>query len=238
MYKLNSVSSIRNLFVDEYIKQNFVTDKTGVKTLEVLGTSFVADEPTIFGQVNEDYAQREVEWYNSCSLYVKDIPGKTPAIWENVSSKNGEINSNYGYLIFSPDNGFQYDRVKEELLGNPYSRRAVMIYTRPSMHSDYNRDGMSDFICTNSVQYVIRDKKLHALVQMRSNDVFYGYRNDRYWQKYVLNKLATDLVVDPGRIYWNAGSLHMYEKDFYLLEHFYLTGDTHISKKDFDKLYA
>jgi thymidylate synthase len=82
---------------------------------------------------------------------------------------------------------------------------------------DYNANGMSDFMCTNAVQYMIRDGKLNAVVQMRSNDVVFGYKNDYAWQKFVLDKLAADLEVTPGRIIWNAGSLHVYERHFKLV---------------------
>lgn len=51
-----------------------------------------------------------------------------------------------------------------------------MIYQRPSIWYEYNLDGASDFICTNSVAYYIRDGKLHCSVSMRSNDVVYGYK--------------------------------------------------------------
>jgi thymidylate synthase len=214
------VQQIRNEFQYLLAQEQFVTDKTGVKTIEIVGASFIADEPAIFGEPNEDYIARELEWYNSQSLKVADIPGKTPAIWEQVAGKTtGEINSNYGYLIYSSENENQYFHVLRELQQNPWSRRAVMIYQRPSMHVDYNHDGMSDFICTNAVQYVIREpvKGYHALsaiVQMRSNDAYFGYRNDYAWQKHVLDKLAGDLGVNPGNIYWNAGSLHVYERHF------------------------
>jgi thymidylate synthase len=93
-----------------------------------------------------------------------------------------------------------------------------MIYTRPSIWSDYNKQGMSDFICTNAVGYLIRDNKLHANVQMRSNDVVFGYKNDYYWQEYVLKKLAKDLDVEVGTIMWNVTSLHVYEKHFHLIK--------------------
>ncbi len=62
-------------------------------------------------------------------------------------------------LIFSEDNVSQYQNVLQELGENPDSRRANMIYTRPHIWLDYYIDGMNDFICTNSVQYFIRDKK-------------------------------------------------------------------------------
>lgn len=209
------VEHIREHFIEELKYGRFVTDKTGVKTIEMLGACFEANHPSIFGDINEEYVQRELEWYKSMSLYVDDIPGITPAIWKQVASTEGKINSNYGWAIYSEDNGLQYLNVLDELMKNPNSRRAVMIYTRPTMWSDYNHNGMSDFMCTNAVQYMIRDGQLVAVVQMRSNDVVFGYRNDYAWQKYVADMLTRDLGLDvEPKIIWNVGNLHVYERHF------------------------
>jgi len=89
-----------------------------------------------------------------------------------------------------------------------------MIYTRPTMWYDYNFNGMSDFMCTNAVQYMIRDGELIAIVQMRSNDVVFGYRNDYAWQKHVIDKLAAELNIIGTKIIWHVGSLHVYERHF------------------------
>ena len=56
------VEDIRNRFKDQLRNELFVADKTGVKTIELIGASFLADEPLIFGAVNEDYVQRELDW--------------------------------------------------------------------------------------------------------------------------------------------------------------------------------
>jgi thymidylate synthase len=189
----------------------------------MIGASFLADEDSIFGEVNRDYVKREIEWYDSKSLKVADIPGGAPKIWQQVASKNGEINSNYGWCIYSEQNHNQYWSVLLELIANPNSRRAVMIYTRPTMHKDFSRDGMSDFMCTNSVQYLIRKNQVHCVVQMRSNDVVFGYKNDRAWQHTVLTRLTNDLNIKSdsnytvGNIHWNVGSLHVYQRHFNLL---------------------
>jgi thymidylate synthase len=221
-----TIQQIRNYFVEQYSSQKFVVDKTGVSTLELVGASFCANEGSIFGDVNDDYIERELEWYLSQSLYVKDIPGKVPKIWQDVSSRDGKINSNYGYLVFNSENYAQYENVLMELSRSPNSRRAVMIYTRPSMHSNWCVDGMSDFVCTNAVQYMIRDGELQVVVQMRSNDVVYGYRNDYAWQKYVQDKLVYDYncgtkkanKIVAGDIVWQVGSLHVYERHYSLIE--------------------
>lgn len=214
---MSNVQSIQDAFVNLYESKQYVTDKTGVKTIELVGASFVCDKPAIFGEPNIDYIKRELEWYESESLNVNDLK-PTPQIWQDISDKDGMINSNYGYLIYSAKNGKQFLKVKDELKKNPNSRRAVMIYTRPTMHEEYNVNGMSDFICTNAVQYLIRDNKLHAVVQMRSNDVVFGYRNDYAWQRYVLEFLADELRIDYGDITWQVGSLHVYERHFKFIE--------------------
>jgi thymidylate synthase len=209
------VEDIREYFIRELQAERFITDKTGVKTIEMIGATFEADEPTIFGDVNDDYVQRELEWYKSMSLYVDDIPGITPAIWKQVADRGGKINSNYGWAIYHKDNYLQYANVLNELQFSPNSRRAVMIYTRPTMWNDYNRDGMSDFMCTNTVQYMIRDEQLIVIVQMRSNDVVFGYRNDYAWQKYVAFHMTKDLkLTKQPKMIWHVGSLHVYERHF------------------------
>lgn len=214
---MNNVTWVRRQFIDKLERQEFVTDKTGVKTIEIMNASFIADSPAIFGTVNEDYVERELKWYLSQSLNVNDIPAPVPAIWKAVATPDGRINSNYGWCIFSEENGNQYKNVAEQLKANPDSRRATMIYNRPSMHVDYNKDGMSDFMCTNAVQYLVRDGKLNALVYMRSNDAVFGYKNDYAWQRWVLDDLADEIGIDAGNIYWNVASMHVYERHFDLV---------------------
>lgn len=213
-----AVNNIRNILIKKYKEEDYVIDKTGSKLIEIVGASFIADEQVIFGTLNTDYIEREIEWYRSESLFVDDIPGSTPKIWKDVSCSKGTVNSNYGWCIFNAENHSQYQKVKETLDSDTSSRRASMIYTRPSMHVDYNKDGMSDFICTYGVDYLIRNNKLNCVVHMRSNDVVFGYKNDHAWQKYVLEMLANDLGIETGDIHWNVSSLHLYERHFGLLD--------------------
>lgn len=240
---MKTVHEIRQEFARLYKEKKYVTDKSGVKTLEIMGASFWANSPLIFGAVNEDYVQRELQWYKSQSLNVNDIPGGTPAIWKQVADREGFINSNYGWCIFSEENNNQFSNVLNELIESPDSRRASMIYTRPTMWGDHNKNGRSDFMCTNTVQYMIREGRIYAIVNMRSNDAWAGYRNDYAWQYYVLEKLELELQTrghfyTRGEIYWNAGSLHIYERNFYLVDHYIRSGELSITKERYDELYS
>lgn len=216
--KQNVVEDIRTELKRKLVSGEYVTDKSGVKMIEIVGCAFLADEPTVFGAVNEDYVKRELDWYLSMSLNVNDIPPPVPAIWKAVATPDGRINSNYGWAVFSEENGDQYLNVFSELSARPESRRGQMIYTRPSMHSDFSHDGMSDFMCCSNTVHHIRDGALHTSVYFRSNDGVYGYRNDYAWMKYVHDRLALDLKVTPGPIYWHAASFHIYERHFELVK--------------------
>ena len=224
MYQVNNTADIAEVFKKHLKAGNFVQDRTGVKTIEILGASFVADKPAIFGEPNKDYIEKELMWYDRKSTNVYDIYGhdNPPKAWQYAANKHGEINSNYGHLIYSGKYFKQYDKVLNDLLKNPSSRRACMVYQRPSIWKEYKENGKNDFICTNAVTYYIRDNMLHASVQMRSNDVIFGYRNDYAWQRHVQEKLQDDLYyngikTELGYIYWQVQNLHVYERHFDLV---------------------
>lgn len=217
-----NIETIRKLLKEKYTNEDFVIDKSGVKTVELIGATYKADEEIIFGNLDYAYAQKEVEWYVSQSLNVYDLP-KTPSIWRQVCDKNGNINSNYGWCIFSKENGYQYQNCLRSLRKSQSTRQGMMIYTRPSMHTDYNENGMSDFMCTNNVQVIIRDNKLHYILNQRSCDAVFGAKNDLYWARYVHSKLHNDLLEDYpelelGDLIHQVGSLHVYERHFKFLE--------------------
>ena len=246
---IRNMETIRREFLHSYNNGDTVEDKSGCRVIELLGTSFLANEETLFGLPNYKYIDHEISWYYSKSRSVHDIEGITPKIWLEVADSFGLINSNYGWCIFSNKrddpvfhNFAQYHNVVKTLKRDPSSRQAVMIYTRPSMHYDATEDGRSDFICTNTVQYLLREGKLNAIVNMRSNDVVFGYRNDFAWQFAILQSLVDDINAESsntrisfGDIIWQTGSLHMYERDFWMLDCYNEFGEN-MSRKDYQNL--
>ena len=212
-----TVQAIQEMFMDLYKRQDYQSDGT----LELTGVSFRANLPTIFGLRNFKYIDAEMKWYESQSRNVNrlfEIYGKEVKIWKDVANDNNMINSNYGWCIYSDENDQQYNNVYNELNTNKQSRRAIMVYTRPSMHYDWGFEGMNDFMCTTSVQYLIRNGYLNAIVNMRSNDAVFGYNNDYVWQDRVLRRLAWDLDVPLGHITWQVGSLHVYPRHRHLVK--------------------
>lgn len=225
MLPIIDTSDIAQELKELYKNKVFREGKYG-KTVEIQNAHFLADKDWIIREPNYDYAKREIEWYESQSLYVKDIPGKVPKIWEMCADKDGKINSNYGWCIWSDENKNQFDHCVKRLLDDPHTREACMIYTRPSMQTDCNENGMHDFMCTYSTQVFLNevrdDVKTYQLdytVFMRSNDVVFGFCNDCIFHRYVQSKMVDRLIANglnviKGDIIWNAASLHVYERHF------------------------
>ena len=156
-----NTNDIRNIFLDKYKNGEFRTIGNEVqqsRTVEIQNAHFEVDKPWIIREPNYEYYKREQEWYLSKSLNVRDIPGDTPKMWLACADKDGFINSNYGWCIFSEENGSQYESCKNKLIADNHTREAIMIYNRPSMQTDYNKNGMHDFMCCQNVQYFINER--------------------------------------------------------------------------------
>lgn len=227
---LNNNEIILDIFKElknMYINKEFIIDKSGVKTLEFINKTITLNpiQPNIdigIRKTNEKYVQKELDWYLSQDLNVypqmSDI-----TIWTKICDKEGFINSNYGWCVFSKENGNQYKFVLEELKNNSSSRRACMIYNRPSITTDYCFNGRSDYICTMYTAFFIRNNKLIYNVKQRSCDIVYGFFNDFAWHCYIYNKVYMELKnvykdLEIGSLNYNFDSLHIYEKHFKLFD--------------------
>lgn len=174
---------------------------------------------------NLDYIKKEFVWYMNKDPSIEYIR-KASKFWDNVTDDGCTVNSNYGAKIFKPilqdgiDNDWykktQYDFVKEELERNPNSRRAVWFYID---ENDYKKmHTTKDFPCTQLSQFYVRDGKLNQTVYIRSNDLVFGWCNDMPFYSMMQEMLATDLNLKLGELQHVAGSMHIYDRHYKLLE--------------------
>jgi thymidylate synthase len=206
--------------------ENFVIDKSGVKTVEVINADFSLDPRQKVLKFNGrrtplKYAERELRWYDSEDLSIEQV--EDVAIWKAVAGDDGTINSNYGYLVYNEENGSQFKNVVEALKNNKATRQAVMIYNRPTMHTDYNAGGKSDFVCTMFHHFFIRNNELISIPCMRSNDAIFGFMNDWYWFATVHMRVFEALKelypnLKEGIVHYRANSFHVYERHFEMLD--------------------
>lgn len=136
----------------------------------------------------------------------------------------------YGFAKYS-DDGYtqsgaygppfidQIAYVVKTLQEDPTSRQAVLTIWRPNPRPSV------DIPCTLSMQFLLRndfygDPELHAVVNMRSSDAFTGLLYDMFcfsvMAGVVAQRVDTELGYDLrlGSCFINAGSRHLYEKDY------------------------
>lgn len=210
------VQDVIDLIIEKYKNKEF--DANG--NIALYGLSFIADKDEMFHKPNQKYIERESEWYKSMSLNVFDIPGKTPKIWQQCAAEDGTIISNYGWMLFSKENGEQFKNALRSLKRDPNSRQAIAIFMRPSMHKEWNQDGRHDFCCTYNYNFQLDGDTLNMCVNMRSNDAATGYTNDVVWAKEVLQMACEELAVRPGTVVWRADNFHVYPRSFHELDEY------------------
>ena len=199
-------------------KGHFVNSR-GFKAKESLFVSFEIEDPTQLSvevparKFNESYAILEWLWYLNADPSVLNI-GKFASIWNDISDSRGEVESNYGVYL-KP----QWYWVIDELIKDPDSRRATIVIN----HSTHKNKNPKDYPCTQYIHFFIRDNKLHLQVSMRSNDAVFGFCNDVFtfglFQQLMKNELnVRGLKVDIGKYYHSAGSFHVYERHYNMMQ--------------------
>ena len=99
----DNTKTIKEYFINALASEDFIMDRTGQKTIEMIGANFYADSPAIFGEPNASYIEIEKAWYESQSTNVNWITNtynrNVPEAWKLAANDFGQINSNYGHLI-------------------------------------------------------------------------------------------------------------------------------------------
>lgn len=181
-------------------------------------------------QTPKKYVKAELDWYKSMDLSIIGHEGiESNPTWQSCCTKDEkkEINSNYGWCVFSEENGSQYDNCLEVLKKDKTTRNAIIMYNRPEIYKDYKRDGMHDMICTFMSHFFIRNNKLYMIHNMRSNDIRYGFIcSDLAWNCFVYQNMYEDLKstypdLEVGTIIWTSDSMHLYSRHFEDLKNFF-----------------
>ena len=172
-------------------------------------------------ETNLEYAQAELAWYLSGTNDFRKLC-KFSKVWEKYSDDGKTVNSAYGYQMLGnhPDcHGInQLQWVEDELRRDPDSRRCVVNINFP-----VHKLSKSDVPCTIALQFLVREGELICIAYMRSNDLYYGFRNDVYCFTEMQKMLAKKLEVGIGPYFHVAGSLHLYEKELAKVKEAFIT---------------
>lgn len=205
-----------DMLYDLYHNGSLVSAR-GMKAYEVLAYKLLLDpKDNIIKlpgfETNMEYAAQELAWYYSGDPSINYSP-LIKRIWEKYSDDGITVNSNYGERIYGKHPQIKIDQwgwVKKKLTKDPETRQAVI---NINTYFDKYRE-TKDFPCTISMQFFNRGNCLDMIVYMRSNDAYYGFRNDIYCFSELQKLMAKELNIDAGRYWHIAGSMHLYEKDW------------------------
>jgi thymidylate synthase len=230
----NFTDAYYDLLFDVYKNPDFTSAPRGQKIREKLGVSFRILNPLDRLPYIEQrdfsisYFVAESLWYLSGNDSTDWISNYS-SFWKNISDDGTTANSAYGARIFKPhariasgvnDSWTQWDYVLNELLADPDSRRAVVHIRSP-------QDSLlatKDVPCTLSLQFFLRNDKVHMIVSMRSSDLILGIAYDvpafTLFQELLANQLSEKLnrKIDVGEYTHVSNSLHIYEKHFKMVD--------------------
>lgn len=216
----HSANDLQLALCSQLLKFGVEVSPRGKVTRELLGVSFDIDNPrnrlTTLEQRkwSSSLAVAELAWHLRGDTDVDALAFYTPR-WREFADLDGKIRgSSYGARIFrSGANGrSQWDNVRELLTHDRFSRRAVLNFR---VEEDVSQD-TNDLSCTSTLQFIVREDRLHAFANMRSNDAIWGVPYDLFLFTCFQELMALELGVGLGRYHHYASSMHMYEHHYEL----------------------
>lgn len=172
-----------------------------------------------------DYVVKELELYFSGEMSAEKF-GAASKFWLKLANPDGNINSNYGNLVFykSIDTKFgslynQWTWAKNQLIADKDTRQAIMFISSPHVQFTGNKD----FICTLNYTFSIFEDKLSIEVNRRSQDVILGLPYDYVFEYLLLVKMHNELLpyypeLKIGSYTMFCNNIHMYDKNKELVQ--------------------
>jgi thymidylate synthase len=134
-------------------------------------------------------------------------------IWDQWKQEDGTIGKSYGYQmgkkcrIVNGELVDQVDYLIDQLKNNPSSRRHVT-----SLWNIDDLDEMALNPCVWSTQWIVKENKVHLIVQVRSNDWALGAPFNQF-QYYVLQRMIAQVTgYELGTLTFNINDCHIYER--------------------------
>ena len=214
------------------ILQNGVTDKSmTVRPKWEDGTS--AYTKSVFGIVNRyDLSQefpiltlRRTYWKSALDevLWIwqkksNNVNELSSHIWDQWADENGSIGKAYGYQLgikhkYKEGEFDQVDRVLFDLKNNPNSRRII---TNIYNHADLSE--MHLYPCAYSVTFSVKDGKLNAILNQRSNDFLAANNWNVVQYALLVHIFAKVSNLLPGELVHVIADAHIYDRHIPIIE--------------------
>ncbi|RRA99213.1 thymidylate synthase [Larkinella rosea] len=151
----------------------------------------------------------ELLWYLSKKNELEFITYYIKA-YENESDDMKTVYGGYGPRIFNFRGKLnQIENVINLLTKKATSRKAVIqLFDAEDLAETHK-----EIPCTCTLQFFIREDRLHMFTSMRSNDAYRGLPHDIFAFTMIQEIMARSLNIEIGEYHHAVGSLHLYEKD-------------------------
>jgi thymidylate synthase len=152
----------------------------------------------------------EFLWYLSKETRLDFIDYYVPGRFQEESDDQVTVRSGYGERLQAWRETNQLDNVVQLLRKHRTSRRAaIQLFDASDLTERY-----ASIPCTCTLQFLVRDDRLHMFVAMRSNDAYLGLPHDIFSFTMLQEMVARAVGAEMGEYKHCAGSLHLYEKHF------------------------
>jgi thymidylate synthase len=209
LIKADNITSAWKTLIGSLFSQGHEASPRGIRTREIINVTLEISKGlnniiiSDHRDLNYRFMVAEWMWITAGFDDVKSL-AKYNSIMAKFSD-NGEIlNGAYG-----PRLDHQWSYINKTLQSSPDTRQAVSVIWTPSPTPS------KDIPCTVSLQWLIRQDKLHVTVNMRSSDVWLGLPYDYFTFSQLTNGLAANLGIEVGSVTMNLGSSHLYESNFH-----------------------
>lgn len=209
-----------------YFRPEYVSSPRGLECKEILDLGFTIKDPYSCLYLNPvrssqfKYIAGELIWYLAKDRNT-DFIHNFSKFWKNLVDEEGNINSNYGYLITeNSENGVNsWEWAMKSLIKDKDTRQAIIFFNKPK----YQIENVKDFPCTLYANFHIRNNKLNLSVKMRSNDMILGLPTDVAFFCFMqicaynlLKKYYSNLEL--GTYTHHADSAHIYANKYEIVE--------------------
>jgi thymidylate synthase len=211
---MNSPDTTWRATIHTLISKGWVSTPRGQECMEILShqTTIDMNHPILLSECRKlsyRFMAGEAHWIltgdNRVNEYVRQLA---------PYSDNGETM----FGAYGPKFVQQYGYVIRTLMADWESRQAVITFWRECPGPS------KDIPCTIALQFLIRDKKLHLHVTMRSSDIWLGWPYDVFSFSMIAKfiqlalqseiRFPSDTPLKLGYLTITAGSQHLYARDY------------------------
>lgn len=150
----------------------------------------------------------ELLWYLSADDTIDFIRYYAPQYDKNVEVEDGRVVGAYGPRLFGHRGIDQVTQVIQLLKDRPTTKQAVVqLFDCGDLAAK-----KKDVPCTCTIQFLLRESRLHAIASMRSNDAVIGMPHDVFAFTMLQEIVARALGADLGIYRHWVASLHIYDE--------------------------